>query len=494
MGASSSNHDDDSIDDLLRVAMKTLDDQVPSGYFEGLPNQTLVRLEGSSMQTSSSSGTQLPVTETPPTDKVEGKDRDEDSGLHDIRNLASSARMRLSSRRLGTNPPPVDEDVLAASSGSWKAVALPEPAKMVSLPELESLPSKSDIKAQIKAEKAAAKARKSRPSGELAVEAAAASASLPSVGPAPVAVVDAPLHLDEEIPSIAKGTAKGATSTAVPVAMPMIGSRIAGANKPVGKKNRAALIGSIGVALAAAAGVVVYVQTQNKSADTVSPASEGASRAPAEPSAAPAAPTPSVQSIATDDKAAEAKGAAGADDTAKLDTVEEPAADLADPATAEPKHIRAKTTDKKPAPKKIIEVKGPGDGIPPPKKSEKPTKEPSASKDPNEPSFDELLKEAGYKETKKKVKLDKKSLTASDFKTGMANARPKALACYNGTQGLANVKLVIAPSGQVTKVTVTGPFAGTPVAGCVQAAVKGVTFPAWDGAPQSFGYSFLLSE
>src|SRR6185503_11923388 len=87
--------------------------------------------------------------------------------LHDIRNLASSARMRLSSRRIGTNPPPVEEDVLAASSGSWKNVALPEPAKMVALPALDELPSKADVKAQQKAEKVAAKQRKSRPSGEI---------------------------------------------------------------------------------------------------------------------------------------------------------------------------------------------------------------------------------------------------------------------------------------------------------------------------------------
>ncbi|HLL21349.1 MAG TPA: hypothetical protein VK427_04415, partial [Kofleriaceae bacterium] len=44
----------DDLDDLLRTAMKSLDDQVPSGYFEGLPYRTLMRLgEDSSMQTSS---------------------------------------------------------------------------------------------------------------------------------------------------------------------------------------------------------------------------------------------------------------------------------------------------------------------------------------------------------------------------------------------------------------------------------------------------------
>jgi hypothetical protein len=37
-------------------------------------------------------------------------------------------------------------------------------------------------------------------------------------------------------------------------------------------------------------------------------------------------------------------------------------------------------------------------------------------------------------------------------------------------------------------------FAGTPVAACVEAAVKSASFPPWDGGPQSFGYSYLLSE
>ena len=47
----------DDMDDQLRAAMKTLDEQVPSGYFEDLPNRTLARLEGS-MQHGSSGTTE----------------------------------------------------------------------------------------------------------------------------------------------------------------------------------------------------------------------------------------------------------------------------------------------------------------------------------------------------------------------------------------------------------------------------------------------------
>jgi hypothetical protein len=39
----------DDLEDLLRRAMKTLDDQVPPGYFDDFPRQTLARLEDPSM-------------------------------------------------------------------------------------------------------------------------------------------------------------------------------------------------------------------------------------------------------------------------------------------------------------------------------------------------------------------------------------------------------------------------------------------------------------
>src|SRR5262249_20936950 len=109
--------------------------------------------------------------------------------------------------------------------------------------------------------------------------------------------------------------------------------------------------------------------------------------------------------------------------------------------------------------------------------------------------FDALLKEAGVPE-KKEVKpaLDKKELTAADFKTGMSAIQSKAAGCYKGTQGMAQVKVVIAPNGKGSRVTVTGALADKPEAACVTAAVRSATFPAWDGGPQTMGYSFLLSE
>ena len=114
---------------------------------------------------------------------------------------------------------------------------------------------------------------------------------------------------------------------------------------------------------------------------------------------------------------------------------------------------------------------------------------------PREPSFDALLKEAGVSDKKDaKVALEKKSLSGGDIKTGMGSVAGKATKCYAGTQGTAAVKLTVAPSGQVQKVSVTGVFAGTPVAACVESAVKSASFPAWDGGPQTISYSYLLAE
>ena len=57
----------DELDDKLRDAMKTLDEQVPSGYFDALPNQILTRLsaeDGSDMQ--HGTGTTPPARDTAP--------------------------------------------------------------------------------------------------------------------------------------------------------------------------------------------------------------------------------------------------------------------------------------------------------------------------------------------------------------------------------------------------------------------------------------------
>ncbi len=491
----------DDTDDILRAAMKTLDDETPSGYFDALPSRTLARLEGSSMQTTS--GTDRSNAELP---MSTAKERDEDSGLHDIRSLASSQRQRLSSRRLGTNPPPVDEDILASASGSWKSIALPEPAKMVALPDISELPSKVDLKAQQKAEKAAAKeARRSRPSGQLEnlpLAASSSSSSIPTASSSPgmssgglglavnATVTDAPVHLpiENEIPSLAAGTAKGATALAAgtakgatSVAAPVFGARIAGVqSSSSSKKSRGALIGVLGLGLAVAAGAIIYVTTRgdDHKADSAAAAQPDTLRAKkAAPDPEPAKPAAVAPPVVEEPKVDDAK------------VVAPVPVDVVDPTPAKPTKPTKPPVGKKP--KQVLEVVDPGNGVKPVDIKKDDAKKPPPKE--GDPDFEQLLKDSGYtKKQDDKPKLEKKSLSGGDFKNGMAAISGRAQGCYKGTQGTASVKLTIAPSGQVSKVTVTG--VGAAEAACVQAAVKGATFPAWEGGPQSFGYSYLLSE
>lgn len=399
----------DEVDDLLRRTMKTLDDQVPSGYFEALPNRTLQRLEAS-MQSgvdeswSTESGASSGV---PPM-------KDEDSGLHDIRNLAQSTKQRLSNKRVTTNPPMSDEDVLATSSAGWKAVALPQPAKMVSLPALDELPPAKQVKAADQAARVAA---------------------------AP------PVERFKRV-------------------------------QP--KRGRGGLYAMIGLTVAAAAGVTLYVMTQrDKSAG-----SELAINAPAAPpiakpqvvAAAPTPPPPAPVTPADDEKTA-------APATGALQIADEPK-----PA---PAPAKGHASTKKPP---VVVIKDDRPAKVEVKKPDAPAKK--VGQGETDPSFDDLLKEAGVDQKHKadKPKLDKKSLSGDDFKHGMAAVAAKAAACYKGTQGTAAVKLTVAPSGQVSKASVGGAFAGKPEADCVANAVKSASFPPWDGGPQSFNYSYLLSE
>lgn len=445
----------DDLDDQIRGAMKTLDEQVPSGYFEALPNQTLARLEGSSMQHGSSGTTDTNPRDAmvpPPVEAVvQAKETDEDSGLHDIRNLAQSTKQRLSSRRITQSPIGNDDDVLASSSGSFRNIALPQPAAMVSLPELTELPSKQEV---IAADKKAAKAAK--------------KAVAPAI---------------EEV----------ATTPVVERAAFSLPSQQA-------KKSKAPLFAVLGLGVAAAAGGVIYMQiskTEKKAAPAVAQVERDEAIAPAKA----AAPTPTVAPIEPPQKSEEELKAEAELEKAKADAIAaEQAAAAAAPTEQKveaPKVATKATAQHEKKGKSVekvekkIETTKPADT----KEVKKPDGKTATGGGEGEPSFDALLKEAGVDEKKdKKPVLEKKSLTADDFKKGMAAITQKAQACYTGTQGTATVKLTIAPNGSVSKVTVGGAFAGKPEAACVSAAVKGASFPAWDGGPQTFTYAYMLSD
>ncbi|MFT3699377.1 MAG: hypothetical protein QM831_39885 [Kofleriaceae bacterium] len=401
--------------------------------------------------------------------------REEDSGLHDIRSLAQSTKQRISSKKI-TVPPTnrdSDDDVLASSSASWKNLALPQPAAMVSLPELDELPSKAEIKKQ---QKVAAKA----------------------TGPA--ATVS---------PAQVEASASQSMSGAVEF-KPAFSGRFEQQKQPARAKspNRNRNIALLGMGLAAAAGGVIFVMTQKKDAQSAQPTASQTAAAPAG--------TPDLKAqnerldqvtnkMAEDharaeaaENAAPATGAgAPAQDTTTVAAATPP---VAQPAPSDAKMPAKPVMSKHGAPSKTkdvakAEVVG---GVEAPAASPKTKGTGGGGKaegDGADPDFNQLLKEAGVNDKKAAApKLDKKELTSEDFKKGMQAIQSKAAACYKGTQGSANVKLTIAPSGAVSKVTVSGVFAGKPEADCVSSAVKSASFPAWDGAPQSFGYPILLSE
>jgi hypothetical protein len=430
--------------------MKVLDDEAPSGYFEALPNVTLSRLEDDiEMQTvnrmTDDSSTGIP----PQADAA----RDEDSGLHDIRSLASSTKLRMSKKMPAVQP--VDDDILASSSAGWKAMALPEPAKMISLPELAHLPDASEVKAKDKAtRKAEAKAAKA----DIAAAPAAAAATAADISTAP-----------------------------------MIGARFAQQ-----QKSKTGLYAAVGIALAAAAGVGIYLKVSAKgeapatvaSVETTAtpieaPAAQKADLAaatpppPVEPAPAPAAavlpaPADSGSAVASGMVVAQEEVSDGDDKRAGKGRGEKKnekaSGQTSETVTAKPDKAPVKpAAPAQPAP-------GAGGGE-------------------EDPSFDALLKEAGVEKTKDKgPKLDKKSLSSGDIKAAMNGVSDKAKGCYSGTEGTATVKLTVAPDGKVSKVKVSGVFAGTPTGACIESAVRGAEFPAWDGGPQSVSYSYLLAE
>jgi hypothetical protein len=93
-------------------------------------------------------------------------------------------------------------------------------------------------------------------------------------------------------------------------------------------------------------------------------------------------------------------------------------------------------------------------------------------------------------------KPSKKELDRGDVARAMGAVRSSVMRCRDKEQfeGTVTVKFHVAPSGEVTAAEATGSKAGTPTGNCVAAAVKKAKFPAFDGAPTSFTYPFLLAE
>lgn len=503
----------DDIDDLLRRTMKTLDSQVPSGYFEDLPQRTLGRLEDSLMQTGSEEETDFGMSAAPLPD--------EDSGLHDIRSLARSTKQRISSRKIpqlssassssSSSASSSDDDLIANSSSGWKAVALPEPAKMISLPDVADLPPPrklaeasaveipdiTPIDARVRSRNAAATgtSKRNRTIAGIGVAFAAAAGLVLFVatrksGNSSGDLAQPPnpdrgaVQGGEGGAAPRAGTAPtGAGITATPPTAPVtkggaLESQIASDNAPIGgndgrapgTSNGSTGSGSNDPSATATTDAGNETKSNNKlEIEHVEKIDESNSKP---------APTTKESSVYAKGKGMKpvTKSVSVSKPLGKKSKVDT-GISLPDDSTG--KTVPTSTDDK--ATKKVNEVKpGPKDG---------------GGKTSKDSELDDLLKDAsGVEKKPAKPVLDKKSLSADDFKSGMSAVSGKATACYKGTPGSVALSVSIGPDGKVKNVAVKGSFAGTPSGDCVASAVRSASFPPWDGPPQSFGYSFLLSE
>ncbi len=459
----------DEIDELVRAAAKAHEGLAGADYFDGFSAKVLARLD---RHESFASEVPMMSSDTPPSkDSKAGGDEPprtgntDDSGLHDMKALAETAKRRIS-RRITSQHDAYDESLLSTSTGRLRAVALPAAADLVSLPDLP----------------VATPLGRTRSEGE---SAATASAS------------------------------EGAAVTPIGAA----GER---------KKSKGVLVLG-GVVLAAAAAAVFVVagggdkQTKRDEAPALAAKEERAAATGAAPAtgaavameAAPAAPPSAVaegvaQIAAADPQAPEADKA----EAGKLREEEKSArvrgADSGSSAT--PPADKGRKDDAKATA---------GGGAPGAGPSDKPKKPGAGDKAAGgdkagggapagggggAQDLDDLLNAAsggaqkptdsGGGDSGGEVKPEKTRLDTKDIKAGMSAVAGKAQSCFDqhGVAGLVKVKATVEPGGSVTKVEAVGEFAGTPTGSCVAGHVKGATFATWTGAPMTISYGFTLQE
>jgi hypothetical protein len=108
-----------TLEEEIRDAMMALENSVPQDYFDEFPGRVDARLEIQTMASDTS--------EPRDGDDAEDSDEDENTGLHDIKEMAENTKQRIS-RRISTQSD-VEESLLGSSSVGLKAVVLPTPGK-----------------------------------------------------------------------------------------------------------------------------------------------------------------------------------------------------------------------------------------------------------------------------------------------------------------------------------------------------------------------------
>jgi hypothetical protein len=212
------------LDGDIRQALTALEGSVPAGYFDGFVDRVAARMEVDAMaganmsEHEGSSGADAPPGGAPAPTK---SGTHENTGLHDIKELASSAKRRIS-RRVTTQSD-VEESLLVSSSSALSAVALPAPDKEAPPPLLEQ-----EVALGAAATPVTAAATPARHGGVAAVAAAAVALFVILGGAGGGDGGDAELamqHTSEPgglVPAVAPLEEPAADETATPVALEVI--------------------------------------------------------------------------------------------------------------------------------------------------------------------------------------------------------------------------------------------------------------------------------
>ena len=119
-------------------------------------------------------------------------------------------------------------------------------------------------------------------------------------------------------------------------------------------------------------------------------------------------------------------------------------------------------------------------------------------------SLDEMLDQATGKapkpspeseaERKKKAEQARRGLERADVTDGLAAVADAVQRCaaVDGTRGTVTVKFVVGPDGQVRSSSATGEHARSKTGACVASAVTRARFPRFEGDPVTINYPFSL--
>ena len=464
-------HPDPPSDRDIHEAFHALDGTIPDGHLDDFLTRVLARLDepevsgmdsrelarGSGLNRPENAEAALAADATAHEAGVTPK-REEHSGLHEIKALASTTRRRIS-QRMSSDSEAEESLLVGATSGSFRAAAaaLPDPTH----------------------EKGAAGAEPASDRGRDRLARPGARPADLDRRPAPSRSSSAPFWM-------LGGVATAAAATAVAVFVFGVGRE---------KKDVASPSSPTGEVIAQATGAAA--SSDEPTAGSAAPGDmRFAEPPPAEqpaPGAAPAATSaPAVAALdsAPEKKASEeqgdgegglkGRGAAGG----RVDSKTEHASDKADPEREKREESKDGDKNKEKDLKKAAPTSGAKGG---------------GGKDLND-VLDEVTggiqKPAAPTPEEGAKKPSKKSLDRRDVAKAMGAVRSQVMRCRDKEQyeGTVTVKFHVAPSGQVTSAETTGSKAGSSTGACAAAAVKKAVFPAFDGAPTSFTYPFLLAE